>query len=59
MTRFSHLYDLAFSLESSTNDGSDVTPAMLRAALSRRIKSLPDDELFEACGLYDTDEVEV
>jgi hypothetical protein len=57
MTRFNHMYDMAFSLESGTEDGSDVTPAMLRAALERRIKALTDAELFEACGLCDTYEV--
>jgi hypothetical protein len=51
------MYDMAFSLESGTEDGSDVTPAMLRAALERRIKALTDAELFEACGLCDTYEV--
>lgn len=57
MTRFNHMYDMAFSLESGTDDGSDVTPAMLRAALLRRINTLTDAELFEACGLCDTYEV--
>ena len=58
MTRFNHMFDVAFSLESNCEDASDVTPAMLRAALLRRIDDLGVcDEWKEACGLCDTYEV--
>jgi hypothetical protein len=52
------MFDVAFSLESAKEDGSDVTPAMLRAALMQRIYQLDiSDEWEEACGLCDTYEV--
>ena len=55
MPRFNHMFDVAFSLDSSTEDGSDVTPAMLRAALLSRIDDLDENaEWSEACGLCDT-----
>jgi hypothetical protein len=60
MTTYSHAYDLAFEVESSDETGEDVTPAMLRAALLRRIASLDAaNEWLEACGApfdsYDKD----
>jgi hypothetical protein len=51
------MFDVAFSLDSGTEDGSDVTPAMLRAALLQRIADLDQRdgiEWGEACGLCDT-----
>ena len=58
MPKFNHMFDVAFSLESAKEDGSDVTPAMLRAALMQRIYQLDiSDEWEEACGLCDTYEV--
>jgi hypothetical protein len=58
MTKFNHMYDIAFTVISDTDDGSDVTPAMLRAALLRRAVELAEDEFIEACGLCDTYEME-
>jgi len=59
MPRYNHMLDIAFSLESAREDGSDVTPAMLRAALERRINDMTvDADWLEACGLCDTYEVE-
>jgi hypothetical protein len=53
------MFDIAFSLESAEEDGSDVTPAMLRAALERRIHDLTvDADWLEACYLCDTYEVD-
>ncbi len=64
MSKFNHMFDIAFSLDSDSEDASDVTPAMLRAALLRRIADLdhtaevhaPSGETLwlEACGLCDT-----
>lgn len=63
MPRFNHAYDIGFEVAGSTKeDGSDVTPAMLRAALMRRIidldESQPDHgEWHEAVGSpFDTHE---
>lgn len=65
MKRYNHLYSLAFSVVSNEKDGADVTPDMLRAALSERIRKLDADpnsaacEWFEACNNEsDTYEVE-
>ena len=46
MTRYNHAYDVAFSLVSNDPEGKDVTPAMLRAALRRRITQLDAEEAF-------------
>ena len=54
---FSHAFDFAFSILSERADASDVSPAVLRAALVRRAAALSDDELLEACGRFDTAEV--
>ena len=53
MTRFNHAFDLAFSLESDEENAGDVTPAMLKKALLKRIAALDaagDNEWLEACG---------
>jgi len=55
MALYNHTFDLAFSLDSNTEDGSDVTPAMMKAALLSRIDDLDETgEWSEACGLCDT-----
>jgi hypothetical protein len=64
MSKFNHLFDIAFSLDSDSEDASDVTPAMLRAALLRRIADLDETVKvhgpsaamlwLEGCGLCDT-----
>lgn len=59
MTTYNHMFDLAFSLESNDCDAKDVTPAILRAALLKRIDALDEsNEWSEACGLCDTYKVE-
>lgn len=59
MPRYNHMFDIAFSLESDDCDAKDVTPAMLRAALLKRIDTLDaSGEWLEARGLCDTYEVE-
>jgi hypothetical protein len=40
MQRYNHAYELAFSVVSNDPEGLDVTPAMFRAALLRRIEQL-------------------
>lgn len=51
---FNHAYDFAFEVISIHRDAKGVTAAMLRAALLERANRLSDDELMEACGLFDT-----
>ena len=54
MPKYDHAFSLGFSLRSEEEDGSDVTEAMLLAALKKRIAELtsPDyaEGLEEACG---------
>lgn len=40
MPKYSHVYSVAFSLESDHAEGEDVTPEMLRAALMKRVSDL-------------------
>ena len=55
---WNHAYDFAFEVVSQKEDGEDVTAAMLRQACVERIKSISDREILEACGLFDSFEVE-
>jgi len=55
---FNHAYDFAFEVVSNKEDASDVTGAMLRYECIKRINDLCDDELLEACGIYDTTETD-
>lgn len=52
--KYSHAYDFAFEVVSSKEDASDVTANMIAEACIARMQRLPDDEILEACGLYDT-----
>lgn len=40
MARYNHAYGLAFSVVSTDQDGADITPAMLKAALLDRVADL-------------------
>lgn len=62
MPKFNHAYDVAFTVISNDPDGEEVTPAMLKAALLKRITALDaagDIEWREACDRYDTYQCEV
>lgn len=57
--QYNHAYEVAFSLVSNDPEGKDVTPAMFRAALLRRIKQLDLEKDYggweAACGApFDT-----
>ena len=55
MPTYNHMFDLAFSLESNDCDAKDVTPAMLRAAILKRVEMIDAaNEWAESCGLCDT-----
>lgn len=58
MPRFNHAYDFAFEVISYDEYANDVTPHMLREALLARVHRLNDEQLVDACGLYDTFAVE-
>lgn len=57
--KYNHAYTLAFSLESSQENGGDVTPTMMKKALEQRIRDLDQNEEWEeAVGCpYDSYEV--
>ena len=54
MKTFNHAFDFAFDVISNKKDASDVTPNMLRDACIKRINSICDEEILEACGIFDT-----
>ena len=57
MAKFNHAFDIAFSLVSEKQDASDVTAAMLKEALLKRIDA--EDTWIEAAGApFDTYEEE-
>jgi hypothetical protein len=57
-TTYNHMFDVAFSVESDDCNAEDVTPAMLRAALIKRIETLDaENDWAEACGLCETYEI--
>ncbi len=58
---YNHAFTIAFEVPGSTReDGEDVTAQQLRAAIMRRIASIPDAEMLEACGApYDTMEEKI
>jgi hypothetical protein len=58
MPKFNHQCVIAFSVLSNDVMGEDFTPDLLKAALLKRIRELPDDEWLEAVGINDTDPVE-
>lgn len=58
MPKYNHAYDFSFEVVSNRDDAEDVTPAMIREALLARVGKLTDEQLFFACGCFDTVEVE-
>ena len=51
---FNHAYDIAFEVLSAKEDGSDVTPKMLREAIRVRLATLNNDEIMTECTCFDT-----
>lgn len=60
MPRFNHAFDIAFEVITDDPEGENVTPAILKAALLKRIENLDeDDSWLEAAGApFDTYEVD-
>jgi hypothetical protein len=56
MTKFNHAFDIAFSLTSKKEDGSDVDEKALYRALLLRIQAcMENGDLVECCGApFDT-----
>lgn len=54
MAKYNHAFSFGFELVNEDPEGN-TTGAELRYALLKRLNSLPDDELVEACGApFDT-----
>jgi len=54
MGRYSHVFTIAFSLESDSHDAEDVSPHRLASAARLRIiECLENDEMLEAVGSPD------
>jgi hypothetical protein len=53
--KYSHAVDIAFEVISNDEQGEDVTPDMLRAALKKRIENLDETNTWlEAVDIFDT-----
>jgi len=57
MKEFNHMYDIAFSVVNSNEDG-EVTGSEVRDAILDRLAELDNDEILEAIGYCDTYEEE-
>jgi len=58
MVNYSNLYDIAFEVISTTDDGSDITGGMVRMAILNKLDRLSDDEIMEHIGFCDCYEIE-
>jgi len=61
MPRYSHMLDIAFTVISEEEDGSDITPEQIHVAIAKRLVSLAEANEFDiggAIGICDTYEVE-
>ena len=58
MPRYSNMYDIAFEVVSSTDDGSDITGGKVRMAILKKLARLSDDEIMEHIGFCDCYEIE-
>ncbi len=56
---YNHALDIAFEVVTKDKEGEDIQGVVLRNALQKRLDSLSDEELEEACGApFDTYNVE-
>ena len=58
MSKFNHLFDIAFSVITEKEDPDTITGKEFRDALLLRIANMDDNEFLEACG-YLSDSFEV
>jgi hypothetical protein len=61
MPRYSHMLDIVFEIISEEEDGSDITPEQIHAAIAKRLVSLAESNEYEiggAIGICDTYEIE-
>ena len=54
VTKFLHMYDIAFTVISDLEHGEDITGEMVRAAILRRLGRMTDDDIMESIGFCET-----
>ena len=50
MKKFSHMYDIGFSVISDDENAKDVTPEMLKKAISEELENYSKNSIVKACG---------
>ena len=61
MPKYNHMLDIAFEVISEDEDGSDITPEQIHAAILNRLVSLAEANEYDiggAIGICDTYEIE-
>ena len=61
MTKYNHMLDIAFTVISEEDDGSDITPEQIHVAIAKRLVSLAEANEYDiggAIGITDTYEIE-
>ena len=61
MTKYNHMLDIAFTVISEEDDGSDITPEQIHVAIAKRLVSLAEANEYDiggAIGICDTYEIE-
>lgn len=62
MPKYNHTFDFCFTVISHSEDGTDIAAGMLLAACRARLATIEQAndgaEMLEACGRFDTCEVE-
>jgi len=60
MTKYNHMLDIAFTVISEKQDGSDITPEQIHVAILKRLVSLAEANEYDlggAIGICDTYEI--
>jgi len=50
MTKYNHMLDIAFTVISEEEDGSDITPEQIHAAIAKRLVSLAEANEYDLGG---------
>jgi len=61
MPKYNHMLDIAFTVISEKQDGSDITPEQIHVAIAKRLQSLAEANEYDlggAIGICDTYEEE-
>ena len=61
MPKYNHMLDMAFTVISEKQDGSDITPEQIHVAIAKRLQSLAEANEYDlggAIGICDTYEME-